>query len=431
MPNKADNNRGFTKYCSDYCKKHAPQVSESALSKLNDREWLYEHRITRRMSYADIGKLVGTSEIAPRRYCEIHQIPKVRYNESDLKVQEKLNDREWLYDQHIVQRKKCRDIADDIGSSSSTVSIFLREHNIQANKSNSYDRPNQGTSKECMEVIDFVRSIYSGTVLTNNRTVLNGSELDIYLPELGIAIEYNGIYSHLYRPHEESHALRKDKTYHIGKTIDCMNAGIQLIHIWSPQWKYKRPIVESILRSKLGLIEKRIYARKCIIQDVDTNTKNRFLDENHIQGKDRSKFKYGMFYNGELVALMTFTPSRYNKGYKWELSRFVVKKNTTVIGGFSKLLSYFRKNNDGAVISYADRCISDGNVYEHNGFKLIRTNPPSYWYVAKDLKFMEHRSKFTKKNIAESNDPRTEKEIMESLGYHRIWDCGTLAYAID
>ena len=131
----------------------------------------------------------------------------------------------------------------------------------------------------------------------------------------------------------------------------------------------------------------------------------------------------------QIVAMMTFCKSRYNKNYIWELSRYACKIDTTVVGGFSKLLSQFRKIHYGSIISYADLTISNGNVYIKNGFMLIKKNPPGYSYV-NDFSKRYHRANFRKNKIA-PNDPRPEHEIMYEKGYYQIWDCGTLAFGLN
>jgi hypothetical protein len=256
---------------------------------------------------------------------------------------------------------------------------------------------------------------------------LNGKELDIYIPDKKLAIEYNGLYSHLYRPWESRECLIKGPKYHLIKTIECKNKGIQLLQFYSDEWKLKQSIVQNILKSKLDLNTK-IYARNCGISEIDTYIKNSFLNEYHIQGEDKSSIKLGLFYENDLVSIMTFAKSRFNKLYDWELTRFCVKGDVSVIGGFSKLLSYFRKKYDGSIISYADRRYSDGSVYFKNGFQLVATNSPSYYYVDKNYLRRVNRMHFQKKNIGAYDC--TEYEKAREMGFEKIWDCGTLAYGL-
>jgi hypothetical protein len=106
----------------------------------------------------------------------------------------------------------------------------------------------------------------------------------------------------------------------------------------------KQEIVKSIILSKLGIFKERIYARKCIVKEIDNKSKNDFLNKNHIQGQDISKYKLGLFYNDELVSVMTFGQRNITGKSSFELIRFCSKLNTQIIGGASKLFQYFIKN---------------------------------------------------------------------------------------
>lgn len=130
---------------------------------------------------------------------------------------------------------------------------------------------------------------------------------------------------------------------------------------------------------------------------------------------------------------MTFGKSRYNRKYDWELIRYCNKQNCVISGGFSRLLNYFMKNYKGSIISYADRTYSTGDLYEKNGFTLLRVNKPNYYYVKKNTESMIHRSNYTKAKILKIlNKPEwTEEQIMFELEYNKIFDCGTKTYIIE
>ena len=236
------------------------------------------------------------------------------------------------------------------------------------------------------------------------------------------------MYSHSYKPWEERESLIKGANYHLSKTVDCEKLGIQLIHIFSDEWNYRQNIVKSILKSKLGINE-RIYARKCSIVEVDIDIKNKFLNDNHIQGEDKSRIKLGLEYEGVLVCLMTFNKSRFNRNYEWELVRFCNISGINVIGGFSRLLSYFRSRFTGSIVSYADRRYSDGGVYFKNGFELIRVNKPGYYYVDKNYLIRHNRMKFQKKLIGAYDC--TEYEKAREMGFNKIFDCGSLSFGME
>ena len=201
----------------------------------------------------------------------------------------------------------------------------------------------------------------------HNRDILNGREIDIYIPSLKLGIEYDGLRWH-------SEIFNKDTNYHLSKTEECERQGIRLIHIFEDEWQYKRDIVKSRLLNLIGKTPNKIYARKCTIKEVDSHTASKFLDENHIQGKCNSSYRYGLYYNDELVSIMTFGKLRKNLGSTdkdgyYELLRFCNKSNTAVIGGASKLFKHFLKEKKPTnVISYADRRWSNGKKKKKLGW---------------------------------------------------------------
>jgi hypothetical protein len=186
----------------------------------------------------------------------------------------------------------------------------------------------------------------------------------------------------------------------------------------------------------LGLIENKIYARKCEIREVKTNEKTLFLNNNHIQGAVGSLVNIGCYYNNELVSLMCFSKKRVilknkDEDDKYELIRFCNKLDTNVIGGASKLLSYFINNyKPKEIISYADRRWSTGNLYDKLGFKFDNYSKPNFYYVINDTR--EHRIKYQKHKLIQKgfDKDKTEDEIMSENGIYRIYDCGTIRYSL-
>lgn len=222
--------------------------------------------------------------------------------------------------------------------------------------------------------------------------------------------------------------LYKSSSYHIAKTDACTLLDIRLIHLYEDDWMYKQPIVKSRLKSIFGFSDRIIYARKCIIREISYSEMVEFLEKNHLQGACQAKYKYGLYLGSELVSVMTFGLSRFEKN-KIELLRFCNVLNANVVGGAGKLFSAFIKShNPKTVISYADRSWSIGNVYEKIGFELVSCTSPNYQYVIGDKRF--NRLHYQKhKLVKEGYDPnKTEHEIMLDRGIYRIYDSGSLKY---
>jgi hypothetical protein len=265
--------------------------------------------------------------------------------------------------------------------------------------------------------------------IRGNRTILNGRELDIYIPEYSVAIEFNGLWWHC--------DLHKDKNYHLDKKVMCDNLGINLVHIWEDDWLVNKEIVIGRLKSLFNLFDRKIFARKCKIVEIDSKTAFNFLEMNHLGGGINSSVRYGLVYNNELVSVITFGKLRRGLGQKnnnghWELYRFCSLSGIQVIGAFSKMIKHFDNSfKPKEIVTYANRDWSVKNsVYEKNGFNFIGYTPVNYWYFNSNLKRI-HRFAFRKdvlvKNGADPN--KTEIEIMRDLGWNRIWDCGNLKYS--
>jgi hypothetical protein len=284
-----------------------------------------------------------------------------------------------------------------------------------------------GRSKREIEVYDFIKENYDGKILLNSKDIIS-KEIDIYLPDLNLAFEFNGLYWHS--------DLYKEKNYHLNKTEECLNLGIKLIHIWEDDWDLKKEILKSIISNKLGKSGK-IWARNCKVREIfDNKVVKDFLEENHIQGFVGSVVKLGLYKDDELLSIITFGNLRRSLGNKpkagcYELIRFCNKKNYTVIGGASKLLKYFIKNYKPIeIVSYSDKSRSDGNMYEKLGFELVSETKPNYYWVIDGIR--KHRFNFRKDKLVKegANSNKTELEIMSEKGYYRIFDCGSKKWKI-
>ena len=280
-------------------------------------------------------------------------------------------------------------------------------------------------STQRCEVAEFIKSL-GFEIIENIRSIIKPLELDIFIPSKNIAIEFNGLYWHSYEYQE----TKIEINYHLNKTNRCLDENIQLIHIFENEWSDKQDIVKSRIKSLLQ-INKTIFARKCIIKEIDNKTSSIFLDKNHLQGSCQSLIKLGLYYNDILVSVMTFGKSRYNKKYEYELIRFSNILNNNVIGAAGKLLKYFEISyNPKSIISYADRRYSNGNLYKKLNFEESLSSKPNYFYFKNDG--LESRIKYQKhklQNIFDNfNIEKSEAQNMFDNGYRRIWDCGNMVF---
>lgn len=269
------------------------------------------------------------------------------------------------------------------------------------------------------EVGEFIESL-GINLIRGERTTIPPLELDIYVPELNLAIEYNGIYWH-----NDQH---KDKKYHVDKYLTCKGKGIHLIQIIEDEWIYKKDIVKSRLSSLLKKSNV-VYARKTTVCKISMQDAREFCERHHLGGWAQCTKAYALKYNSKIVAVMTFGVPRYDKTVEWELIRYC--SDATVVGGASKLLTAFEKdNNPSSMISYADRNWSNGNLYLSIGFEDVTLDKrnTSLLYFDRDKRI--HRSKLQKSKLVEmGHDPNlTAHEIIRGMGYHILHDAGNYKF---
>ena len=325
---------------------------------------------------------------------------------------------------------------------SSTFS-FARQYFTNSKKENHRSRSEQicpkcfprivQKSKKELDILEFVKEHYHGEVISGDREVLFGKELDIYLPALNLGIEFCGIYWH-------SELISHRAKYHIAEKRElCESNKIRLITIFEDEWDFKQDIVKSRLMNILGSQAAKIYARKTVIKKITAAQSTSFLNLNHIQGADKPYIALGAFHDDKLISVMTFKRTSFVKGgdgTMWELNRFASKKDIRIVGMASKFLKYFLKNHNQQnlqVISYSDNRWSQGSVYETLGFAKIDSSKPSYWYAKIGRVERLHRARFMrfklnkvfdKPEYSKDVSQLSENEIMQQEGYTRIWDCG-------
>lgn len=110
------------------------------------------------------------------------------------------------------------------------------------------------------DVLNYVSSIYSGTIIKNTKKIIYPYELDIYLPDLKLAIEYNGDYWHanpdLYSKDEivggklALDIWEKD----IKKINRCYSKDITLIVVWENDWINNREEIQSFIADTINTL---------------------------------------------------------------------------------------------------------------------------------------------------------------------------------
>jgi predicted nucleic-acid-binding Zn-ribbon protein len=278
------------------------------------------------------------------------------------------------------------------------------------------------------EISEYIKSIGIDNIEEQNRSILNGREIDIYLPDYKLGIEYDGTNWH-------SEKYGKDKWYHMNKTMDCHDKGIRLIHIFEDEYLNNKELIfhklSHILRKDKGV--QKIPARKTEIREIEYETAKDFLNKFHTQGSASSTIYLGCYYNDKIVAAMSFKKEKDNN---WELNRFASDYNYILQGVGGKLLKYFIRKYDPTLIkSFGDiRWVNmDNNVYTKLGFTKDSILPPDYSYVKSGTVNRIHKFNFRKDRINKLYGlptTMTEREMTEKLHYNRIWNCGLIKYVL-
>ncbi len=259
-------------------------------------------------------------------------------------------------------------------------------------------------------------------ILTNDRTIISPYELDIYLPDYNLAIEYNGLYYH-----------SNDKKRHIDKFNMCENKGIQLIQIFEDEWCFNESLIKSIILSKIGKYNRSLYARNTVFKSVDRRLAIEFLNDNHIQGFIEGK-QYGLFYDDELVSIMTVGKTRFHKDNKYEIYRFCSKQHMQIVGAFSKLLKNIKLlNNINELYTFADLRFSTGKTYANIGKFVSQSEPGYFWTdfrMRRINRFQTQKHKLKDFLGKHYDENETEESNMIRCGFSKIYDCGNRLYIV-
>lgn len=292
-----------------------------------------------------------------------------------------------------------------------------------------------------LEIENFIKTYNINNIIQNTKQIITPLELDIYIPDYKLAIEYNGLAFHSFGKSKWSMINNyKDepiRRYHLREKMNiCLEKGIEVLNIFENEWidKNKQDIWKSIILNKLNKTPNKIFARKCVIKEINNKQLIKtFLNKNHLQGECNGKINIGLFHDDELIQLVVLSKPRYNKHVEMEVLRISTKKFYNVVGGISKLFKYIENNlNISSLISYSNNRYGTGNIYNILGFKYQKESNPNYWYFKENTFNLKSRLNYQKnklKNLFENvNESKTEKEIMFENSYRIIYDCGNKVF---
>ncbi len=283
--------------------------------------------------------------------------------------------------------------------------------------------PLNTSSQPEQEIEDYFKELGISDIVRNTRKVIHPKELDIYLPIEKIAVEYNGLFWHS----EE----KVGKQLHLEKTKACLVQDIDIFHIFSDEWTFKKEIVKSMLQHRVKKSKIKIMARKCVVKEVLPKEANVFFEKTHIAGAPAAiKKAFGLYSDDRLVACLALKVPYCKKSSVndkvIENARFALELNTAVIGGFSRLLNtaikWAKDCGYEEIKSFADRRFGEGRVYATCGFVLVGNTEPNYWYTDGERRYF--RTHFR------AGNGLTEHQISTANGVYRVYGCGSNIYSI-
>lgn len=277
---------------------------------------------------------------------------------------------------------------------------------------------NPVSSKPQLEIFDYVSSFGFKPVL-GDRSKVPGYELDVHVEDMGLAIELNGLYWH-----DENH---RGRTYHADKTATCMEAGIRIIHVFSDEWQFKRPIVESIIKHSLGRSSVKIDARSCSIRQLTPTERKQFFEANHLDGDVKATFAAGLVRDEKIISAISLRKPIHSKHWSnLEVARFCSAIDTTVRGALGRLtkfaLAYANSRGINSLLSYVDTRFGSGAGYERCGWKCIGKTPPRFWWTDNVHRYDRFSCR------ADNKSGMTESQVAAQRGVRKIWGCENLTY---
>ena len=196
---------------------------------------------------------------------------------------------------------------------------------------------------------------------------------------------------------------------------------IDTVYVYEDRWFSNKELMKKRILSRLGVF-KSVFARKCkVIYDSQVKADSRinkhisdFLNQYHSYGDAKCRYRYALEYEGQTVAVATFSaprpmprqmivqyreasqltgegPSVVFDSYEWV--RYASLPDVRVVGGMGRLFKAFLEDamcrnamcgdvkRPFEVMTYSDTEWSSGDVYEKLGFRLVQERKPVEFYV--------------------------------------------------
>lgn len=270
------------------------------------------------------------------------------------------------------------------------------------------------------EIYEFMKSLCSN-VIKCDRTVIGPLELDMWAPDQGFAVEYNGLYWH-----SEKY---RDSKYHDEKSRKVKEKGASLLHVYSDEWSGKRNIVESMIERRLGVAHTKVYARKCQVVSMSVTQRRDFFEQSHISGDARAKRSWGLVYEGKIIAAVSVRKPFHKKwSQRLEIARFACSPKVTVIGALGKLskhaLAFAKSSKLEGLMTYVDLGIGDGHSYKKVGYAVVGSTSPTFWWTDGLRRYNRFKYK------ADTEAGMTQEMVAKQSNVSKIYGCRNLVLTL-
>jgi hypothetical protein len=276
-------------------------------------------------------------------------------------------------------------------------------------------------SVDQLEIFEFIKTMCPDVELSC-RTVIPPKEVDIWIPSKNVAVEFNGLYWH-------SEKCLRLTSYHDEKTKACLAQGVQLIHVFSDEWRNRREIIMSQIKNMLGFSNRGPGARSCELITLLSNDKSHFFDRTHLDGDTKSEIAFGLVYDGRVLSAMSLRRPFHKKWNDYlEIARFSSDLNVQIPGGLSRLtskcLEYSLNKGYKGLMTYVDTRNGTGKGYERVGFTEDSVSGPRFWWTNGVQRF--NRFKYR----ADPKRGLTQAQVAEEAKVYRIWGCSNRVMVI-
>ena len=332
------NNTNLERYgnkCSLHSDETANKVKITNLERYGVENPVQSDIIKQKIKETNLERYGTTTILATEKNRELLRVQRLNSNDGKNKIFEKIflfgtDDDIKEYFIENFSNMTIDEICENTGYTHCTIASYLRKHTELYNIINF--KPS--ISKYENEIADYLKSL-NLQVFQNVKNIIPPQELDIYIPDKHIAVEFNGDYWHS--------TEYKDKYYHQNKTKMCEKNGIHLIHIYEHEWLSDNKEIKRLLKSitidlsKCNVINNLlIYNNEIISSLVDgvfygilgfEKLANTYISENNITelsikaDANKSLIPGNDYSEPNLISVENF--SIYGVGYK----TYTLKKN--------------------------------------------------------------------------------------------------------